>query len=121
MRLSWPGCCLLILFSTVRLALVQQTAYSQQQPAEGELKFFEEKIRPVLVKHCYSCHSHEALNGKKLQAELFLDSEAGMLTGGESGPAIVKGKSAESLLIKALKWDGFEMPPTGKLPAEVVA
>ena len=91
-----------------------------QTPEEGT-KFFEEKIQPVLVKHCYSCHSHDALQAKKLQAELFVDSAAGLLTGGESGPAIVKGKSAESLLIKALKFDGFEMPPTGKLPPEVVA
>jgi hypothetical protein len=113
MRLSW-FCCLLIFFPAVRLAHAQQAA-------DDQLKFFEEKIRPVLARHCYSCHSQDALNAKKLQAELFLDSAAGMLAGGESGPAIVKGKSAESLLIKALKWDGFEMPPTGKLPAEVVA
>ncbi|WP_254506813.1 PSD1 and planctomycete cytochrome C domain-containing protein [Anatilimnocola floriformis] len=91
-----------------------------QTPDDGT-KFFVEKIEPVLIKHCYSCHSHDALKSKKLQAGLFLDSEAGLLTGGESGPAIVKGKSAESLLIKALKFDGVEMPPTGKLPAEVIA
>lgn len=109
---------LLLLLAAAAAAL--PTAAAQQPDAE-QLKFFEENIRPVLVKHCYSCHSHEALQGKKLQAELFLDSAAGMLAGGESGPALIKGKSAESLIIKALKYDGFEMPPAGKLPAEVVA
>ena len=44
-----------------------------------------------------------------------------MLAGGDSGAAIVKGKSAESLLIKALKYDGHEMPPTRKLPGDVIA
>jgi hypothetical protein len=85
------------------------------------VEFFEQKIRPVLVQHCYACHSAEAQTAKKLQAHLLLDSQAGMLTGGESGPAVVRGKSAESLLIQALRYDGLEMPPTGKLPAEVVA
>ncbi|MCE9605193.1 MAG: PSD1 and planctomycete cytochrome C domain-containing protein [Planctomycetia bacterium] len=89
-------------------------------PQDAGLAFFEQKIRPVLVEHCYSCHSQAAKTQKKLQAELFLDSQEGMLYGGESGPTIVKGKSAESLLIKALLYDGFEMPPTGKLPAGVV-
>ncbi|WP_425613930.1 PSD1 and planctomycete cytochrome C domain-containing protein [Anatilimnocola sp. NA78] len=92
-----------------------------QAPAEEEVKFFEQKIRPVLVQHCYSCHSVAAREQKKLQADLYLDSAAGLLAGGESGPAIVKGKSAESLLLKALKYDGFEMPPSGKLSAEIVA
>ena len=41
--------------------------------ADG-IAFFEQKVRPVLVQHCYSCHSAEA---KKLKGNLFLDSKAG--------------------------------------------
>jgi hypothetical protein len=63
----------------------------------------------------------QAHESKKLQGRLFLDSADGILDGGESGAAIVKGKSAESLLLKALKFDGLEMPPAGKLPDEVIA
>ena len=92
-----------------------------QSPSEEELKFFEEKIRPVLVQHCYSCHSVPAHTAKKLQGRLFLDSADGILDGGESGAAIVKGKSAQSLLLKALKYDGLEMPPAGKLSDEIIA
>ena len=44
-----------------------------------------------------------------------------MLTGCETGPALVRSQSGESLLLKALKYDGLEMPPTGKLPDEVIA
>ena len=56
-----------------------------------------------------------------LKASLFLDSAAGIEAGGESGPVIVRGRSADSPLLKALRYDGLEMPPTGKLSDEVVA
>lgn len=96
------------------------TARASAADPEG-VQFFEQKIRPVLVQHCYGCHSVEAQGAKKLQGGLYLDTAAGVLTGGETGPALVKNKSAESLLLKALKYDGLEMPPAGKLPDEVVA
>lgn len=84
-------------------------------PADGPegrgLEFFEQKIRPVLVKHCYECHSVEA---KKHQGGLLLDSRAGILKGGESGALIVPGDPARSLLIKAVQHDGLRMPPKPK-------
>jgi hypothetical protein len=92
-----------------------------QAPDDDGIKFFEQKIRPVLVQHCYSCHSVQARDTKKLQGNLYLDSAEGTLVGGENGPAIVKGHSAESRLIKALKFEGLEMPPSGKLSDEIVA
>ena len=85
------------------------------------ITFFEQKIRPVLVQHCYSCHSVAARDEKKLQGALYLDSAAGVAAGGESGAVLVKGKPEESPLIKALKWDGMEMPPSGKLSDEIIA
>ncbi|WP_050986275.1 PSD1 and planctomycete cytochrome C domain-containing protein [Schlesneria paludicola] len=90
-------------------------------PTDEGLLFFEQKIRPVLVQHCYSCHSKDAQNQKKLQGALFLDSSEGILAGGDSGPSLVKGQSAESLLLKAMKFDGREMPPSGKLSDEIIA
>lgn len=85
------------------------------------IQFFEQKIRPVLVEHCYSCHSAQARDAKKLQGALYLDSAAGIAAGGESGATLVKGKASESLLLKALNYDGLEMPPAGKLPDAVIA
>ncbi len=87
----------------------------------SEFDFFEQKIRPVLVEHCYSCHSVGARDSKKLQGALLLDSAHAISIGGESGAVLVKGKSAESLLIKAMMYDGIEMPPAGKLPDDVIA
>lgn len=91
-----------------------------QKDAPG-IAFFESKIRPVLVQHCYRCHSEEAHKNKKLKAGLFLDSKAGLLKGGESGPALLPGKAKDSLLLKALHYDTLRMPPSGKLPDDVLA
>src|SRR6476620_10049362 len=66
--------------------------------AEG-VEFFEKKVRPVLVKYCYSCHS---ANAKKLKGDLRLDTRAGVQRGGATGPVIVPGKPKDSLLIKAI-------------------
>ena len=79
--------------------------------------FFESKIRPVLVKHCYECHSSQ---GKELKGSLSLENAASVAKGGDSGAILIAGKPADSLLIEALKYDGLEMPPSGKLPDEVI-
>ncbi len=83
------------------------------------VQFFESKIRPVLVTHCYECHSAQS---PKLKGKLLLDSKDGMLKGGLSGPAIVPGKSKESLVVLALRHDGdTKMPPKMPLPKEIIA
>src|SRR3712207_2030548 len=84
---------------------------------------FEKKIRPVLVRHCYPCHSAEAAKSRKLKGGLLLDHRKGLLEGGDSGPAVVPGKADESLLVQALRGDPdcSLMPPAGKLPDAVIA
>src|SRR5688572_28223808 len=84
------------------------------------IEFFENKIRPVLSKHCYECHSAQA---KKPKADLLLDTKAGMLEGGANGPALVPGKAKESLIIKALMHDGDTKMPSRseKLSNEIIA
>ncbi len=87
--------------------------------AEGA-KFFETKIRPVLMNKCAKCHSSTA---EKLKGGLLLDSREGLLKGGDTGAAIVPGNLDESLLITAIRYkdESLQMPPNGKLPQEVVA
>ncbi len=95
---------------------------SAAEPDPSGSDFFEAKIRPVLVEHCYSCHSVEAAGKKKLKGDLQLDTKASTLRGGETGPALVPGKPAESLLIKAIRGkEVAPMPPKGKLSAAVIA
>ena len=91
-------------------------------PTPQQVEFFEKKIRPVLAEHCYSCHGDEAVKKKKVKGGLLLDTAAGLLAGGDSGPAIDKKKPADSLLLKSLTYTGdTKMPPTGKLPDAVIA
>ena len=80
-----------------------------------QLEFFEKEVRPLLAEHCYACHS---VNAKKLQAGLLVDSRASLLQGGDSGEAITPGDVDGSLLIEAVRYESYEMPPKGKLPTE---
>jgi len=82
------------------------------------VEFFEKKIRPVLVQHCYKCHSQSS---KSVKGKLLLDTAAGMRKGGETGPAVVPKNVEQSVLLEAIKYESFEMPPTGKLPKRVIA
>ncbi|MBL8240151.1 MAG: PSD1 domain-containing protein [Bryobacterales bacterium] len=87
--------------------------------AEGD-EFFESRIRPVLAEKCYGCHSSRLREPK---ANLQLDSRGALRKGGDSGPAVVPGKPAESRLLKAISYTDFHlrMPPAGKLPDAVIA
>jgi hypothetical protein len=87
---------------------------------DAGIEFFEKKIRPVLAKHCYQCHSAQA---KKLRGGLALDSRDGVRKGGDSGPAVVPGRPEQSLLLKAISYaeEDLKMPPKGILPANVRA
>jgi hypothetical protein len=105
--------------SILPLVLVAGGALASAAP-ETDVDFFEKKIRPVLVEHCYRCHSASA---KSLKGGLRLDSRAGTRKGGLTGPAVVPGKPEESLLLKAIRHDGevASMPPKTMLSASVIA
>ncbi|MEQ9410146.1 MAG: PSD1 and planctomycete cytochrome C domain-containing protein [Fuerstiella sp.] len=85
-----------------------------------DLAFFESRIRPLLVKHCYECHSAEA---DELQAALLVDSQPMLRRGGVTGPAVVPGDVEHSLLIEAVRYENedMQMPPDGKLAAAEIA
>ncbi len=85
---------------------------SSQSKQETDLEFFESQIRPLLIAHCYSCHSESAAS---IKGGLRLDTREGTRVGGDSGPAVVPGDTAKSLLLSAVRYDGLEMPPDGKL------
>ena len=80
-----------------------------------QVRFFETQVRPVLVESCNNCHG-----ATKIKAGLRLDSRQAILAGGDSGPAVVPGDPAQSPLIAAIRYEGPEMPPKGKLPAKQV-
>ncbi len=104
-------------FTSFCLAIAVLPAVAWGQNRQG-IEFFESKIRPVLVKHCYECHAEDS---KDIGGELLLDSRAGIRRGGESGAAVTPGSPAKSLILSALAYNEFEMPPEGKLPDTVLA
>ncbi|MEY4566684.1 MAG: hypothetical protein RLY14_1654 [Planctomycetota bacterium] len=83
-----------------------------------QLDFFESKIRPLLVEHCYNCHSSE---GQGTRGGLAVDTREGLQVGGESGPAVVPGNLEESLLWNAVNHQDLRMPPRNKLPPQSIA
>ncbi len=85
-------------------------------PAASQPVDFKQQVQPILAK-CYSCHG-----SKQQQSGLRLDKRQNALRGGDYGPVILPGKSAESkLILKLVTGDGgMQMPPTGALPAEEI-
>src|SRR5262245_29601276 len=104
------GCWLLALSARTLLA-------DERRPRSAAEDFFEKKVRPLLTENCLGCHGPQ-----KQRGGLRLDSRAGVMTGGDSGPAIVPGKPDESLLIKAVHYTGEpKMPPKTKLKSAQIA
>jgi hypothetical protein len=90
---------------------------------EGE-DLFEKVVRPYLIERCYECHGTHAVHGVHgtREHDLSLDWAGGMREGGFSGPAVVPGKPAESMIMAALRHENDLLMPKGgpKPSAEIV-
>lgn len=94
----------------VWLAILGAPALLRAAAPAADLEFFETRIRPLLAENCFKCHS---ATSEKLKGGLHLDTRAGMLKGGESGPSLVPGQPDESRLIQAVRYkdEKTAMPP----------
>ncbi len=94
------------------LTLLPSLLGSLRLEAADGTEFFEARIRPVLAERCYGCHSSKLREPK---ADLRLD--------GPAPAVVVPGKPDESKLLKAISYTDLRlrMPPTGKLPDDVIA
>ena len=106
-----------IFAQTVLVATVASIGADAAEPTAEQARFFEAKVRPTLVEHCFKCHGPD-----KQKAGLRLDSLEAALAGGDSGPAVVPGDLEESILVLAIghEDDFLKMPPSGKLDREQV-
>ncbi|MCB1278128.1 DUF1549 domain-containing protein, partial [Prosthecobacter sp.] len=97
----------------VIFSLLTSFAAAGASAADG-VAFFESKVRPLLVKHCYECHSQEA--GKR-KGGLLLDRKEGWQIGGDAGAAVIPGNPGNSLLLHSVSYqdDKLQMPPKSKL------
>ncbi|MDA7921038.1 DUF1549 domain-containing protein [Verrucomicrobiales bacterium] len=101
------------------VALIWVAGYVSISEAKEGFAFFEEKVRPILVTHCYECHSEEA--GKR-KGGLWLDRKDGWVHGGDAGPSLVPGDPGESLLVESIRYSDtdLQMPPKSRLSSEDV-
>lgn len=97
----------------VIVLLLLSVALLSDAAENADHAFFESKIRPVLVEHCYECHSNEA---GKAKGGLLVDSRNGLRVGGDNGPAVVPKNADRSLLLLAISHadPDLEMPPQEK-------
>lgn len=105
--------------SLVGFALLAAARAGAAEPSARQVEFFETRVRPVLVEHCFECHGG---GEKATQGGLRLDSREGWAAGGDSGPALVPGKPEQSLLLTAVGYQdpNLQMPPNGRLPQAVI-
>ena len=104
---------------TVLFASVSLQAQSDEKPTQlsaEQVKFYIDKVQPILLNNCYACHGP----GSGVKGNLFLGNRKDILSGGDSGAAAIPGKAEESLIIQAMNYDGYEMPPKGKLPQDQI-
>jgi hypothetical protein len=116
--------CIILYLAFILPAISRSLPAQQTNESNGEISFspedmafFENKVRPLLVEHCYECHS---VKSPKLKANLRVDSRKALLKGGDSGAAIDLAHPDESLLMQAITYEGYEMPPKGKLSDEAI-
>ena len=110
--LTLLGCIALVPTSFPLVVFAQADEADAKRIAAQEI-FFENEVRPLLAQSCVKCHGTE-----KQEGGLRLDSLEHMLKGGDSGPAVSPGAVADSLLISAVRYQDFEMPPSGQLSEE---
>ena len=98
------------------LAQGPKLAALEESDNSAHVEFFEQRVRPILVKRCQKCHGE-----KKQEFGLRLDSRAGVVAGSDEGTVVVSGKPSQSKLITAIQYDGdIQMPPKAKLPDEEI-
>lgn len=85
-------------------------ASASAQSEDPKIEFFEKRVRPILVNHCYQCHSADT----KPAGGLRVDDRNGLLLGGDDGPAVVPGAPEKSLLLQRLASEN----PKRKMPKE---
>ena len=110
--------CLLGIFVVLCAATGSLEGQESENVESAAIEFFESDVLPILKKHCWECHGADA---ESLSGSLALISRKSILAGGDSGSAVDLKNPGDSLLLAAINYEAYEMPPSGKLPAADIA
>jgi mono/diheme cytochrome c family protein len=118
MPMTYPACLPATLIAAVLAVPVYNRADDPPKPAAQVTVDFDRDVKPIFAKHCIACHGSE-----KQKQGLRLDRKNDALKGGDSGVAVVPGKSAESLLFQLVSGQDKDrqMPPKGELAATEIS
>ena len=108
----------LVASAAERVLQADDEVLKSRPSTDAQVRFFETKIRPLLIDRCYECHGEETQ-----ESDLRLDTLEGMLRGGTTGPAFVSGEPQRSLIVTAVSYRDSElrMPPDEKLTKQQIA
>ena len=98
-----------ILFPLLLLLTNNAVSGSDEPRTEKQSLDFDRQVAPIIASRCLGCHGADAP-----EAQLRMDTKEGLLRGGDSGPALLPGSTADSLLLQRVLQD--EMPPKKPLP-----
>ncbi|MFK7766873.1 MAG: PSD1 and planctomycete cytochrome C domain-containing protein [Mariniblastus sp.] len=107
---GWIG--VLCFFSCLAKVSAQDKSVSNEQ-----IEFYKTKVKPILKENCFECHANDA---DDLQGSFALTSKASIMRGGDSGTAINSESPSESLLLKVINYEAYEMPPAGKMSQDKI-
>ena len=109
--------CYLRLQLMFALLAVSSAAFCDESDVDTNTRtrFFESKVRPLLIDNCVRCHGEE-----KQEGGLRLDSQTAFTKGGENGPVVDASAIGDSLILNAIHYKDLEMPPSGKLSEEKI-
>lgn len=110
-------------FFAISAALTGRADDGSPAVSAEAMRFFEQKVRPLLVDKCFQCHAVTPDNKEQIKGGLRLDSREAILVGGDNGAAVVPGNVDGSLLVKAVRYadPAIVMPPDNKLSAGEIA
>ena len=106
-----------ITISSLSLLVLLTAAASTSAADAGSAEFYKDKVLPILEARCFECHGPES----ELKGGLFLGNREGILEGGESGPAVDPDALEDSLILDAINYGSYEMPPDSQLPDDEIA
>ena len=118
---SWVAALLtMLLFVGNAPAQEQQESPTPSTPTLTEaqaIEFYRQQVKPIIKEHCFECHADDP---EDLQGGFAITSHASIVRGGDSGAAVDLQDVPESILLKAINYDIWEMPPSGKMSAQEI-